>query len=301
MIQSIKITNPLNESLELILSEPDKSGFIIRSVEGLGPVKADVHMTELATLDGSMDNSARLGTRNIVFSLLFLGTPTIEDTRLKSYRYFPIKQNVTIEITTDNRKCYTIGRVESNTPNIFDRDEGCQISIICPNSYFMASENTSIDFYSQEPLFEFPFENNSLTSKLIEFGNIQRNMAYSIFYTGDADTGFVMEIHSIGNVNGIGVYRFDSNEKMIISDTKLKKITGDTIRSGDTIYINTNKGSKSIHLLKNGVYYNILNALEAPISWFQIRRGDNGFTIATDSGSEYLQYRVDYNILYEGV
>ncbi len=301
MIQSIKITNPLDESLELILSEPEKSGFIIRSVEGLGPVKADVHMTELATLDGSIDNSARLGTRNIVFSLLFLGTPTIEDTRLKSYRYWPIKQNVKIEITTDNRKCYTIGRVESNIPNIFDKDEGCQISVLCPNSYFMASEETSINFYAQDPAFEFPFENNSLTAKMIEFGHIIKNMNYSILYTGDAETGFIMEIHSLGPVTGLGIYRFDSSEKMVISDTKLRNITGSTIGSGDTIYINTNKGSKSVHLLKNGIYYNILNAIEAPISWFQIKRGDNGFNISTETGSEYLQYRVDYNVLYEGV
>ena len=106
MIKSVTITNYLQESVKMVLTEPESSGFIIRSIDGLGPAKANVHFTELSTLDGALDNGAMLESKNIVLSLIFIGTPTIEDTRLKSYKYFPIKQNLTFEIETDNRHCF---------------------------------------------------------------------------------------------------------------------------------------------------------------------------------------------------
>ena len=164
MIKSVTITNYLQESVKIELTEPETSGFIIRSIEGLGPAKANVNFTELATLDGALDNGALLNTRNIVMSLVFEGTPTIEDTRLKSYKYFPIKQNLTFEIETDNRHCFTVGRVESNTPTIFGNErEGCQISILCPSSYFQDMNDTIVNFDAVTGEFEFPFDNDSIS------------------------------------------------------------------------------------------------------------------------------------------
>lgn len=49
MIRNVTIINPLGERLVLDLMNPVKSGFIVESIEGLGPVKADVNFTELAT------------------------------------------------------------------------------------------------------------------------------------------------------------------------------------------------------------------------------------------------------------
>ena len=136
MIKSVTITNHLDESIKLDLFNPEESGFIIKNIEGLGPVKANINFKEFATNDGSIDNSARLSSRNIVMSLQFMESPTIEETRLKSYKYFPIKRNIKFLIETDNRICETIGRVETNVPSIFSNAEECQISILCPNPYF---------------------------------------------------------------------------------------------------------------------------------------------------------------------
>ena len=40
MIKSVTVVNHLGESLKLDLASPEKSGFIVKSIEGLGPVKA---------------------------------------------------------------------------------------------------------------------------------------------------------------------------------------------------------------------------------------------------------------------
>ena len=304
MIKSVTITNHLDESIKLDLFNPEESGFIIKSIEGLGPVKANINFKELATNDGSIDNSARLSSRNIVMSLQFMESPTIEETRLKSYKYFPIKRNIKFLIETDSRICETIGRVETNVPTIFSNAEGCQISILCPNPYFYsAGENGTNQtiFYGTEPLFEFPFSNESLTEDLIEFGSIENRTEGTIYYDGDAEIGITIQIHAVGEAEGLVIYNTKTREIMRINDDKLKSLMGSGIQAGDEITITTSRGEKGIYMLRSGVTTNILNSLEKPIKWFQLSKGDNTFAYTASAGLTNLQFRIENKVIYEGV
>lgn len=308
MIKSITITNHLGESIKMELMKPESSGFIIESIEGLGPAKADVNFTTLATMDGAIDNSARLDYRNIVLKLIFLENPTIEDTRLKSYQYFPIKRNITFLIETDRRICETTGRVETNTPAIFSKSEndreGCQISIMCPDPYFYSAgpnKLTETVFYGIESLFEFPFSNESLSEKLIEFGEIKNQTEATVYYEGDAEVGIIVRIHAIGPVEGLKIYNLTARQILGINDEKLTALTGAGIQAGDEIVLNTNRGTKSITLTRAGVVTNILNVLDKPIPWFRISKGDNIFAYRADAGISNLQFRIENQVLYEGV
>jgi len=69
MINSVKITNYRNESIELELRRPEKSGLFVYGISGLGPVKANVNIPEVVKNDGGVLNSARLTPRNIVFPM----------------------------------------------------------------------------------------------------------------------------------------------------------------------------------------------------------------------------------------
>ena len=304
MIKSVTITNQLDESIKLDLFNPEESGFIIKNIEGLGPVKANINFKELATNDGSIDNSARLSSRNIVMSLQFMESPTIEETRLKSYKYFPIKRNIKFLIETDSRICETIGRVETNVPTIFSNAEGCQISILCSNPYFYsAGENGTNQtiFYGTEPLFEFPFSNESLTEDLIEFGSIENRTEGTIYYDGDAEIGITIQIHAVGEAEGLVIYNTKTREIMRINDDKLKSLMGSGIQAGDEITITTSRGEKGIYMLRNGVTTNILNSLEKPIKWFQLSKGDNTFAYTASAGLTNLQFRIENKVIYEGV
>ena len=304
MIKSVTITNHLDESIKLDLFNPEESGFIIKNIEGLGPVKANINFKELATNDGSIDNSARLSSRNIVMSLQFMESPTIEETRLKSYKYFPIKRNIKFLIETDDRICETIGRVETNVPTIFSNAEGCQISILCPNPYFYsAGENGTNQtiFYGTEPLFEFPFSNESLTEDLIEFGSIENRTEGTVYYDGDAEIGITIQIHAVGEAEGLVIYNTKTREIMRINDDKLKSLMGSGIQAGDEITITTSRGEKGIYMLRSGVTTNILNSLEKPIKWFQLSKGDNTFAYTASAGLTNLQFRIENKVIYEGV
>lgn len=163
MINSVTVTNHLGESMKMELRFPEKSGFLIQEITGLSPTKANINFTELASSDGALYNSSRLTTRNIVLSLLFLWSPTVEAVRQLSYKYFPIKKQIKLTIETDTRICETYGYVESNEADIFSSQEGTQISILCPDPYLYASGNPTLTIFSGiENIFEFPFSNESI-------------------------------------------------------------------------------------------------------------------------------------------
>ena len=304
MIKSIEVINSSGESLYMELTKPEESGFLITSIEGLGPAKANINLTELTGSDGSTFNSARLDERNIVISAALLMKPTIEAVRLKSYKYFPIKRKITLKIETDERRVRIDGYVESNEPDIFSENEAIEISIICPNPYFYeddeAGKQTTV-FYGLTPLFEFPFSNESLTDPLLEFGKIQNYTEQTVLYDGDADTGVIITMYAIGEVKNIGIFNTLTREEMHLDTTKIETLTGHGIKSGDTIIISTIVGDKTVKLLRDGAYMNILNCIDKDSDWFQITKGDNVFAYTAEEGISNLQFRIENDVLYEGV
>ena len=296
------MTNYLGDSIELELKRPEKSGFYIKSIDGLGPGKSDINVTDISTGDGGLFNSARLQPRNIVLTLGFLMKQTIEDVRQSSYKYFPIKRGVNLRIETDNRTLEIDGYVESNEPNIFSENEDTDISIICPNPYFYSSGDGNTTLFSGiEPMFKFPFSNESLTEKLIMMGSIENKSEQNIIYEGDVEIGITITIHAVGSASGITVYNINTREQMSINSTKLEQLTGSDIVNGDDIIISTVQGSKSITLTREGATTNILNCLDKNSDWFVLSKGDNIFAYTAEEGAQNLQFKVENKIAYEGV
>lgn len=304
MIKSITVTNYLGDSIKLDLARPEESGFVVQSVTGLGPGKASINTTEVSTNDGSLFNSSRLPSRNIVIGLKFLWKKSVEDVRQLSYKHFPIKKKLTLLIETDNRQAEIDGYVESNDPNIFSRDEGSDISIVCPNPFFYSAGpngNHTTIFYGVEPMFEFPFSNESLLECLLEMGAIQNQTEKVITYDGDSEVGVTITIHAVGEASKIAIYNTGTREIMRIDTDKLATFTGSGIIAGDDIIICTVKGSKSINLQRAGKLTNILNCLEKNADWFQLTKGDNIFAYTAETGSSNLQFKIENRIVYEGV
>lgn len=305
MIKSITITNYLGESVKAVLRDNDpQNGFYVKSITGLGPAKAAVNTTSLATNDGSVFNSSRLNERNIVLAIIFGDAETIEDTRQRSYKYFPIKKELNFLIETDNRVVETKGYVESNEPDIFSNNESSSISIICPDPYFYSAGENGIQltvFYGIEPLFEFIFSNESLTENLIEFGSIENHKERTVYYEGDSEIGITITIHALGEARDITIYNTGTREKMHIDTEKIEAITGSGIMAGDDIIIETTRGSKTIRLLRDGFYTNILNCLDRDSDWFTLTKGDNIFAYTAEYGSENLQFKIENRVAYEGV
>lgn len=162
MIYTVEVINQLGESLVFELARPELTGLAIKNIDGLSPGKANINTTPIASHDGSVFNTARISDRNIVFTFipLDIGYDTVEDARLKLYKYFPIKKEVMLIFTTENRTVSIMGKVESNEAKIFSKQEEIKISLICTDPYFYDLNILKESFSTLTPMFEFPFECN---------------------------------------------------------------------------------------------------------------------------------------------
>ena len=162
MIEKVRVTNFKNETLEMELRHPEYTGLCIYNIEGIGGHKATVNTTDMASGDGAWYNSAKAEKRNIVLYIKLLPFPSIEQTRTIVYRYFPLKKQLRLEFETDEKVVYINGYVESNETPIFTNQEYSTISIICPDPFFYATGTPSTIFAGDQPLFEFPFWDDSV-------------------------------------------------------------------------------------------------------------------------------------------
>lgn len=193
MIKFIEITNQKDEVLRLELTNAD-TGFYVKEIKGLEPVRANVTTSDIVTGDGATFNSSRAEKRNIVMSLGFLpnegmDSNTIELIRHKCYKFFPIKQKIKFYIETDTRQLYTYGYIESNEPSIFDEQEGAEISIICPEAFFKSTEERDevMNQIIKKFHFKFAVELEEVTWKDIADPTIQGHVPI-ITETGTTDT-----------------------------------------------------------------------------------------------------------------
>lgn len=159
MIKSITIKNNTlgEENTKIIeLGAPETSGLWVQNITGIGPGKANINVTDMASSDGGIYNSARSEVRNITITLGFIPytkndvSYSVEDVRRDLYKWFAKKKWVEIIINLEQTidqfnirriNLGTTGYVESNEPNIFSKEETAQISIICPDPNMYLYDN----------------------------------------------------------------------------------------------------------------------------------------------------------------
>lgn len=300
MLQSVTVTNYLNESLTMELKNPWKTGMNIKNIEGIGPGKGHINTKPFSVIDGASMIGANVESRNIVLNISFVGND-IEASRQKTYKFFPLKQELELVFTTDHRTSRIKGYVESNEPNIFSKDEETSISIICPEPWFKGASNMVFDFNKANALFEFPFCNDSLTERLLLMGQIEEVNTKSIIYDGEVNTGIKGELVFKKDTGNIRVFNLDSQNGLIFNMDKIKSIIGGEIKDDDRIHFSTIPGDKfAVHQRLN-VYRNILNAVDDKSVWFTINKGPNCIAFVTDRNRDTLNLIVKAPVLYQGV
>lgn len=310
MIKSIAISSYIADFVAYAIDGVNvdhNNGLVITEIEGLGPVKANLNFTKLATYDGELYNSGNLEGRNIVIKAYYTWCNTIEEARLATYKYFPIKKPLQLRVDTDNRSVYTIGYVESHEPVIFSENCEVSISIRCESSFFRDERGEIEQMFSNvEPLFEFVYENNSL-SPVTEISSYEPKRQCHVNYDGDNEQGFTILLHAVGDVKNPIIYNIRTGQSIKIDSEKLRAKTGNYFKEGDDIIINSIQGKKSAKLLREGNYYNILNVLGKDPAWFTLAHGDNIFVYTADYSNEGIATDQNLHIyvrvqpLYDGV
>lgn len=279
----LKVKNHSGEVLNLSTSPK----YQVYKIEGLQPPKSAINKSNNATTDGDSVNSVRVESRNIVIYISIKGD--IEANRINLYKYFPLKQPITIYFKNGARDVYIEGLVELIECDLFANGQKAQISIICAQPHFKAVETLTSHFSDVSALFSFPF---SVAADGVELSAITSNVRKSIINTGDIESGLIIELYATGEVVNPVIYD-------VFKRTHIKLRL--TMLANDKIIINTNSGQKSITLVRGGVSSNALGYMLLDSTWLTLGAGDNVFTYAADSGNSNLQLTFSTVALYGGV
>lgn len=298
-----KIENTKGEILQLTQIEEK---YQVMSILGLNPPNAQINQTSLANLDGAEFNSSKLLPRNIVITLKLNGAGlTVENTRQELYKFFPTKEWCKFYFKNENRNVYIEGYAETNEIDLFAMSQVMQISIICPQPYFKAIDETIDDISKIAENFKFPFSFGSKgattlnvqdtnTDNAIPFSEISLNKVTNIYNDSETNTGVIIEINVLNNINNIEIRNTKTGEKLILDYD---------FEENDKIIINTNRGQKSIRLVRDAVIYNLFSAIQEGSKFLQLLTGDNFFSYLVDGGvgDSYINMTYKHSTVYRGV
>lgn len=280
---TLKIENRYGEFLDF----SNNPAYDILSIEGLSPPAAALNFSTMANFDGSRYNSGRLDNRNLVLTIK-IHNPA-EKNRVNLYKYFQMNRKIRLHYANNARAVFIDGYVETFENNLFTMNQTAQISIICPNPYWQAATLSEITFSQVIDQFKFPF---SIAAEGMPFSTLE-TLNTQIIENGEIETGVIIE--------------FRANTSQILNPKLINRTTNQffgvnfDLNEGDVIRINTNRGEKSVVLIRDGIETNIINSMATGSSWLQLAAGINEISYECDEGAENLTVYVSTRQYFEGV
>lgn len=265
---TLKIENTIGQIVELT---HDLGNYAIIGISGLTPPPTNINTATSGIIDGTFFNSARVGQRNIVITIVLRGD--IEGNRQRLYQIFPRKTPCTIYFANKNRNVKIQGYVETLEGDLFVQQEQMQISIICPRPYFEDLNYVYGEISKTLKLFEFPFS----ISTPIPFSEALDAPLGTIVNNGDVETGLEMKVIVTGAVTGLTIY-----------NTTTQKFFGlnYNFQAQDLVTINTISGQLSVSLTRGVTVTNLLNYVTVNSDWIRLAVGENSLTYTTTNASE---------------
>ena len=282
-----KIENVSGNMLTLTENESD---FQVISITGLNPPNAQINTATLVGLDGAVFNSSKLETRNIVILIKINGD--VENNRQLLYQYFRTKEWCKFYYLNSSRNVSIEGYVQNVECDLFTNAEMAQISIICPYPYFRSISEDTTDSTGVQPAFTFPFTINEGEPVIIS--TFIDHEAIYINNDSESESGVLIEIDVRSAFNSIELKNTRQGEDFELNYA---------FQLGDRIIINTNKGKKSVYLMRNGVKINLFSVMKLGSVFFQLQPGSNIIQYLIDGQSDnesaYIMFR--HFTIYRGV
>ena len=299
-----RIENKVGEVLRLT---QDESEFQVVRIDGLNPPNAQINMMTMANIDGARYNSSKLETREIVLTIQLNGAGDfVEANRQRLYRFFPTKEWCKFYYTNNFRDVFIEAYANTVTVSPFDNTQQMQVSIICPQPYFKSLQLIIDDISKQMARFEFPFAFGSNgatnpdvpvfeeTDDAIPFSEIEMGRITNVYNNSESECGMVIEINIVLPVNMVTIQNTDTGEFITIEHSFIQE---------DKIVINTNRGEKSISLIRNGISENIFPSLVKGSTFLQLNIGNNYFGYTLGEGVEPSRAHIifKHHTVYRGV
>lgn len=286
-----------NEQGDVITLTGVEDRYQIVSIDGLNPPNALIHRSEVAGMDGTKYMSAKLEEREIVLTVKINGE--VERNRLNLYNYFKSKHYSKMYYSNGARDVYIEGYVETIECDLFSMGEEMQISIICPNPYFLSATEIVTDISKILGAFEFPFAfgargvlNPTITDNAIEFSTYLEDRIVNVLNEGENETGLIIKVMAKGEVVNPTIYNVETREFFTINVT---------MEEDEVLILNTNRGQKSVTLSDETTTTNVINKVARNSTWLTLSKGDNQFTYEADVGSADMQVLFTHRTRYQAV
>ena len=295
MITEVSSLTKGGESLNLDLFDPWSSGIAVKEITGLGPVKTELSLERYALIDGAFLKGARVGTRNVVLTLIPVGDD-VQTERRKIYNFFPVGETITFGVVTSQVAVKSSMIVESVEPNIFSERQEIGVSLIAIDPYWRSNSPSItglVGFNDVTPLFQFPFSSGDNPKELI-FGDLSNASGKDINYLGDAETGVVITFSFNGNVSNLTVINQTYDEAMIINKVK------DFYR-GEQLVLDTRPAKKSVKHIAGGKESFITGVLDINSQWIKLHPGINTIGLQFVGNPNDMDISIEYETLYRGV
>jgi hypothetical protein len=284
LLDAVKVTNSQGSVLNLPLEDPS-AGFVVRNIDGLGPVKATLVSSSFANMDGGQYHSARREPRNIVLTLglepdyAFQGVQALRD---QLYQFFMPKSKATLDfhmfdkftqnIETQTKDLIIEARIEDFDSALFTKDPTAVISMMCYDPDFVDPR-----------LIEF---NGPVGTSLVE---------QDLYYEGTVETGVLFNISPNEDLSDFTIYHRPPDGTLVTIDFSYP------ILAGESVQISSVPGSKYVTLWGNdNVEKSILYAVSPQSGWLELQPGHNKirvYAVLTDP----IGYNIEYTNKYGGL
>lgn len=261
------------------------SEYVIRNIEGLGPVNASINSVTMMNESGTVILGTHDNQRNVVITVEFApnysSNSTVTDLRRKISEFFYPRRVLELQFTTSMGVMVVSGTVESITTNIFAKDPQVVISMICPDPYFRLQH-------------EIP------TAVVVADVSLYY---FSHRYSGSSMTGFEFEFEVAKDYTGsLGIVAHPRRDDDIQKYSR-QMVANYQFKAGDLVKFSSVRGDKYAKLIRGGAEINLLGYIVGSLSGMKIYPDLNYFYIHNSSVGAYTpgKMKMTYVKAYDGI
>lgn len=269
--------------------------WLLQSAEGLYEVSNTVTRSPNTMTDGSTYQGSVTAERNIVLIMRDRPDSDHKANRELLYSIFKPKSEGTF-IYTENGVTRSIRYyVEKIYIDSEKRSRSATISLICPDPFFTAMEDTVVKMAGWSAMFEWQHE---FIDGGEELGARNNERLKAIDNSSAADNiGVTITIDAQGPVTNPTIYHVEQETEIALGteNNPLYLVTG------DKLIITTHTNNKHVYLIHEGVKTEINEYLTEESEFIQLQHGINTFGYGASAGVAYVSVTISYRYQYLGV
>ncbi|ASR83322.1 minor tail protein [Arthrobacter phage Caterpillar] len=265
MLYKVEIHNAQGNTLVLPLGS-SSSGYLVKPIDGLDPVPANIVSTSFANLDGEQHQASRREKRNIVMKLgLKMGAAgSVSSLRARLMQYFMPKSTVKLTFFREDGPDVDIyGVVETFNCPQFVKEPEATISLLCHKP----------DFYVPTPTVVSGVTTSGTNEQVVD-------------YEGSVETGFVFKLNIDRPMSQFTIFQRSSDQSLN------RMLFAEPLIAGDVLTISTVSGDKYATLTRAGSDTSLLYGVAPDASWINLFPGPNYIRVYTEGAA--IPYTITY-------